>query len=124
MAKTSIKQMAKEQKSLNIQDMIKVKSAATIKAYIKKVAEIQAEEKRLADEKKKLKADILAYMKQNKLDELVVNQSKAIYTQYESQTFDSTLFKAERPKLYEKYLKTQTKERFEVKDAKVSKAAK
>lgn len=57
----------------------------------------------------------------NNLNEIVAKIAKALYTEYDKSTFDTELLKAERPKLYEKYLKITHSSKFEIKDAKVGK---
>lgn len=111
----SIKQMAMEQEVKSVKVSVKIKN------MMKKVAEIQAQEAALKKEKDALKDQVKEFMKQNGLNEILNDQIKALYKEYESETFDSKLFQQERPKLYEKYLKTSNKERFEIKDAKASK---
>lgn len=111
----SIKQMAMEQEVKSVKVSVKIKN------MMKKVAEIQAQEAALKKEKDALKDQVKEFMKQNGLNEILNDQIKALYKEYESETFDSKLFQQERPKLYEKYLKTSNKERFEIKDAKAGK---
>lgn len=111
----SIKQMAMEQEVKSVKVSVKIKN------MMKKVAEIQAQEAALKKEKDALKDQVKEFMKQNGLNEILNDQIKALYKEYESETFDSKLFQQERPRLYEKYLKTSNKERFEIKDAKASK---
>lgn len=98
-----------------------VKVPVRIKNLMKKVAEIQAQEALLKKQKDALKAEVKQFMQDNNLNEILHNQIKALYKEYESQTLDSKLLQQERPKLYEQYLKTEHKERFEIKDAKASK---
>ena len=100
---------------------VEVKIPVKLRNKIKKVAKIQAAEKKLSNEKKLLKEEIKQFMEENELTEIVANLSKALLTEYDKTTFDTDLLKAERPKLYEKYLKTTHSTRFEVKDAKVGK---
>lgn len=111
----SIKQMAMEQEAKSVKVSVKIKN------MMKKVAEIQAQEAALKKEKDALKDQVKEFMKQNGLNEILNEQVKALYTEYQSETFDSKLFQQERPRLYEKYLKTSNKERFEIKDAKAGK---
>ena len=101
--------------------MNEVKIPVALRNKIVKVFEIQAAEKKLADEKKVLKEEIKQFMIDNNLNEIVAKIAKAVYTEYGKSTFDIELLKAERPKLYEKYLKRTYASRFEVKDAKVGK---
>ena len=111
----SIKQMAMEQEVKSVKVSVKIKN------MMKKVAEIQAQEAALKKEKDALKDQVKEFMKENGLNEILNDQIKALYKEYESETFDSKLFQQERPRLYEKYLKTSNKERFEIKDAKAGK---
>ena len=103
------------------QEVKSVKVSVKIKNMMKKVAEIQAQEAALKKEKDALKDQVKEFMKENGLNEILNDQIKALYKEYESETFDSKLFQQERPRLYEKYLKTSNKERFEIKDAKAGK---
>ena len=114
MAKVNIKEMKQEQDT-------KIKVSVKIKNMMKKVAEIQAQESLLKKQKDALKNEVKQFMKDNKLNEILHKQIKALYKEFDSDTFDTDLFKAERPKLYEKYTKTTHKERFEIKDAKAGK---
>lgn len=114
MAKVNIKEMKQEQDT-------KIKVSVKIKNMMKKVAEIQAQEALLKKQKDALKNEVRQFMKDNKLSEILHKQIKALYSEYDSETFDKDLFKSERPKLYEKYLKTEHKTRFEIKDAKAGK---
>ena len=98
-----------------------VKVPVKIKNMMKKVAEIQAQEAALKKEKDILKEQVQQFMKDNALNEILNNTIRALYKEYDSETFDSKSFKEERPKIYEQYLKTSHKERFEIKDAKVGK---
>lgn len=116
MAKTNIRQMAAEHEA-----KAAVKVSVKIKNMMRKVAEIQAQEAALKKEKDALKDQVKAFMKENGLNEILNEQVKALYKEYESETFDSKLFQQERPKLYEKYIKVSQKERFEIKDAKAGK---
>lgn len=116
MAKTSISQMAAEQE---VKAAVKV--SVKIKNMMRKVAEIQAQEAALKKQKDALKEQVKEFMKENGLNEILDKQIKALYKEYESESFDTKLFQQERPKLYEKYLKTSNKERFEIKDAKAGK---
>ena len=110
MAKTNISQMAMEHEA-----KAAVKVSVKIKNMMRKVAEIQAQEAALKKEKEALKEQVKSFMKENGLSEILNDQIKALYKEYEAETFDSKLFQQERPKLYEKYLKTANKERFEIK---------
>lgn len=98
-----------------------VKVPVKIKNMMKKVAEIQATEALLKKQKDALKAQVRQFMEDNKLNEILYKEIKALYKEYESETFDTKLFKDERPKLYQQYLKTEHKTRFEIKDAKAGK---
>ena len=95
--------------------MNEVKIPVALRNKIVKVFEIQAAEKKV------LKEEIKQFMIDNNLNEIVAKIAKAVYTEYGKSTFDIELLKAERPKLYEKYLKRTYASRFEVKDAKVGK---
>ena len=116
MANVNINKMKKE-----VKEQVEVKVSVKIKNMMKKVAEIQAQEAALKKQKDVLKAEVKQFMKDNKLNEILHKQIKALYKEFDSETFDTDLFKAERPKLYEKYTKTTHKERFEIKDAKAGK---
>lgn len=116
MAKTSISQMPAEQE---VKAAVKV--SVKIKNMMRKVAEIQAQEAALKKQKDALKEQVKEFMKENGLNEILDKQIKALYKEYESESFDTKLFQQERPRLYEKYLKTSNKERFEIKDAKAGK---
>lgn len=98
-----------------------VKVPVKVKNMMKKVAEIQATEALLKKQKDALKAQVRQFMEDNKLNEILYKEIKALYKEYESETFDTKLFKDERPKLYQQYLKTEHKTRFEIKDAKAGK---
>lgn len=116
MVETNIKKMAQQQEAQAV-----VKVSVKIKNMMKKVAEIQAQEAALKKQKDALKAQIKEYMKTNNLTEILNNQVKALYKEFDSENFDTKLFQQERPKLYKQYLKVTRKERFEVKDAKAGK---
>lgn len=116
--------MAKVQitvKETKVEKQQEVKVSVKIKNMIKKVAAIQAQEAALKKQKDALKKEVKQFMKDNKLNEILVQQVKALYKEYESESFDTKLFQEERPRLYQQYLKTEHKERFEVKDAKAGK---
>lgn len=98
-----------------------VKVPVKIKNMMKKVAEIQAQEALLKKQKDALKAEVKQFMKDNNLNEILKDTIKAMYSVYESETFDTKLFQQERPKLYVQYTKKAQKERFEIKDAKAGK---
>lgn len=112
----SVNQMKQEIKEQNV-----VKVSVKIKNMMKKVIAIQAQEALLKKQKDALKDEVKQFMKDNGLTEILHKEIKALYSEYESETFDSKLFKAERPKLYEQYIKKSQKERFEIKDAKAGK---
>lgn len=116
MAKTSISQMAAEQE---VKAAVKV--SVKIKNMMRKVAEIQAQEAALKKQKDVLKDQVRDFMKENGLNEILDKQIKALYKEYESESFDTKLFQQERPKLYKQYIKVSQKERFEIKDAKAGK---
>lgn len=117
MAKTSISQMAAEQE---VKAAVKV--SVKIKNMMRKVAEIQAQEAALKKKQKDvLKDQVRDFMKENGLNEILDKQIKALYKEYESESFDTKLFQQERPKLYKQYIKVSQKERFEIKDAKAGK---
>ena len=114
MAKVNIKEIKQEQDT-------KIKVSVKIKNMMKKVAEIQAQEAALKKQKDALKEQVKEFMKENNLNEILDKQIRALYKEYESESFDTKLFQEERPRVYEKYLKTSNKERFEIKDAKAGK---
>lgn len=100
---------------------VKTSVPVKIKNMMKKVDMIQVQEALLKKQKDALKAEVKQFMKDNKLDEILYKDVKALYCEFDSETFDKDLFKSERPKLYEKYLKTEHKTRFEIKGAKAGK---
>lgn len=85
---------------------------------IELVGQIQALEKQLGDAKDALKQSVRSIMETTKTDEIVSGEFKAIYSEYTSDTFDKTAFKKDHKKMYENYLKTQNKTRFEINGAK------
>ena len=112
----SINQMKKEVKEQNV-----VKVSVKIKNMMKKVIAIQAQEALLKKQKDALKDEVKQFMKDNGLTEILHKEIKALYSEYTAEDFDKTLFKKERPKLYEQYTKQVDKTRFEIKDAKAGK---
>lgn len=112
---------AKKATKIEITVKQEVKVPVKIKNMMKKVAAIQAQEAKLKKEKDALKEVVREFMKDNKLNEILYKEIKALYKEYESETFDTKLFQQERPKLYEQYVKKSNKERFEIKDAKAGK---
>ena len=100
---------------------IKKQTPSEILEAIKLVGQIQALEKELGDAKNALKDSIKNIMKNTKMEEIVSGEFKASCSEYTSDSFDTTLFKKEKPKMYEKYLKTTNKTRFSVDTAKAGK---
>ena len=114
----------KETKQVKTEEQVKqaqVKVSVRIKNMMKKVAAIQAQEAALKKQKDVLKDQVRDFMKENGLNEILNDQIKALYKEYESESFDTKLFQQERPKLYKQYIKVSQKERFEIKDAKAGK---
>lgn len=114
MARVNIKEIKQEQDT-------KIKVSVKIKNMMRKVAEIQAQEAALKKQKDALKDQVKEFMKENNLNEILDKQIRALYKEYESESFDTKLFQQERPKLYKQYIKVSQKERFEIKDAKAGK---
>lgn len=100
---------------------IKKEIPSEILKAVKMVGYIQALEEELGKAKKDLKETIKGLMANTQLAEIISEGYKATYTEFDSDTFDTTLFKKEHAKMYAKYLKTIEKTKFEVKAAKATK---
>ena len=67
-----------------------------------------------------LKDIVKSYMKGKDLSEVMSEIYVAKYTEYESESFDTTRFKKEKPKMYAQYIKITDKTRFTVDNKKAT----
>lgn len=124
MARTKVKEEKKETKKVKAEKVSKVakvikdtvdalKGKKKIPAKIlQKIAEIdrlQAEEKKITDQKDALKNEVKAYMKENKLEEILTDDLKALYIVSYRTNFDEEGFKTKHPKMYKEYLNFKVK---------------
>ena len=92
----------------------------SIEAMIDIIGAIQTLEKELSDKKESLKDIVKVYMKGKDLSEVMSDIYMAKYSEYESESFDTTRFKKEKPKMYSQYLKVTCKTRFTVDNKKAT----
>ena len=92
----------------------------SIEAMIDIIGAIQTLEKELSDKKDSLKDIVKSYMKGKDLSEVMSDIYVAKYTEYESESFDTTRFKKEKPKMYAQYIKITDKTRFTVDNKKAT----
>ncbi len=79
---------------------------------LQKYTELQAKAKKLKTQLDSLKAQIIAEVDDNKT--LTLDDYQATLTVYDSERFDTTTFKIEKPNLYTRYLKTIESKRLNV----------
>ena len=80
----------------------------TIEALTGTIELIRTLEEQIAERKaevESLKAELVDFMKDNGLKTVIISKYQVSYTEYTSNRFDSTKFKAEHPDTYAKYLK-------------------
>ena len=72
---------------------------------IARIRELEEQQAAISAELDELKGQVKDFMKANGVNSVTVGMYKVSYSEYVSNRFDSTKFKAEHPDTYAKYLK-------------------